>query len=34
MSLYTTLGVEIDGTFYKYACEYGLNDNREYPNCS
>jgi len=34
MSLYITLGVEIDGTFCKYACEYGLNDNREYPNCS
>ncbi len=27
MSLYTTLDVEIDGTFCKYACGYGPKDN-------
>jgi hypothetical protein len=34
MSLYTTLGAEIDGTFCKYACGYGLDDNCEDSNYS
>jgi hypothetical protein len=32
MSLYTTLSIEIDGTFCKYARGYGLEGNCGYPN--
>jgi hypothetical protein len=32
MSLSTTLSIEIDGTFCRYACGYGLENNYEYPN--
>jgi hypothetical protein len=30
--LYTTLSIEIDGTFCRYACGYGLEGNCGYPN--
>jgi hypothetical protein len=32
MSFYTNLSIEIDGTFCRYACGYGLEDNCGYPN--
>jgi hypothetical protein len=32
MSFYTTLSIEIDGTFCRYACEYELENNCGYPS--